>query len=97
MTYRDYVRYFNLVYIRLKDFNYNIVRWFRYNNMQFKLEKEIVLNMYDLMSEELDNNVCLQCQDVLIFDSEHSELWWCKRCNTAYEPWEIEKGIDIYD
>ena len=98
MTYKDYVRYFNLVYMRLSEFNYNIVRWFKYNNMQFKLEKQIVLNMFDLMSAELETGyVCPQCHEQLAFDDEHSELWWCKRCESIYEPWEVEERNKIYE
>ena len=54
--------------------------------------------MFDLMSAELETGyVCPQCHEQLAFDDEHSELWWCKRCESIYEPWEVEERNKIYE
>ena len=98
MTYNDYKRFYLQVYIRLRDFNYDIIRWWKYNKKQLLIEQRIIEDMLQLVT---DNEIqpgfyCSLCEGELNFDDEHSELWWCDRCHANFETWEVEKGM-IYN
>ena len=98
MTFSDYKRFYKQVYIRLRDFNYDIIRWWKYNKKQLLIEQRIIEDMLKLV---IDNDIpegfyCSLCEGDLNFDDEHSELWWCDRCHANFETWEVEEG-KIYD
>jgi|TARA_B100000902_G_C27222687_1_gene870527 hypothetical protein len=98
MTYNDYKRFYLQVYIRLSDFNYNIIKWWKYNNKQLLIEQRIIEDMLALVTKEEipEGFYCSLCNGDLLFDDDNSELWWCERCHANFEPWEVEEG-KIYD